>query len=570
MFTVWLVLAVGIGGLAHRLYQLQIVQAQKLYRQARQQQTVSLRPYIPRRSVIDAQANVLATDRLVYTIYVHPQLFTKPPGEIAAQIAPILNKSPQELLQRFQAQKTGIQLAYGLDENIANQIKALNIGNGIDFSEHYARFYPQEEMLADILGYVDREHRGQAGIEMSQRRILEREMFDISTKRSADGLILPGYLPERMFNFDDLKLQLTLDLRLQRAARAALKQQIKKFRAKRGAVIVMDARDGSLLALVNEPTFDPNEYYKANISLFKNWTVADLYEPGSTFKPINIAIALQEGAIQSNSIVNDSGSIIVDRWPIKNATDKAFGPISIAEVLQYSSNVAMVQIMQRINRKTYYDHLVKLEINQELGIDLPREAKGHLKSQEEFTSKSIEAATASFGQGLSLTPMKLVQLQAALANGGTLVTPHTVKGLVDDHGQLHWQPNHSSKKIFSPEITQQVINMMETVVSEGTGESAQIEHYRIAGKTGTAQKASPRGGYLANAKITSFVGIVPVEAPRYVILAVVDEPQGANTYGSTVAAPVVKSVMEALISLQGIPPSQVTTSGTKKKAPQPD
>jgi cell division protein FtsI (penicillin-binding protein 3) len=573
MVLVWMFLVLGMGGLVSRLYQLQIVQSQKLQSQARSQQTVNLRPYIPRRSVVDSQLNILATDRLVYTIYAHPQLFDKNTtfAEIAQKIAPILGKSPQELIERFQKQSTGIQLAYSLEETKANQLKKLELGGGIDFVEHYDRFYPQNEMAADILGYVDREHQGQAGIEMSQRRILERDLFDISTKRTRDGLILPGYLPEKMFNFDDLQLQLTIDTRLQRAARNALKQQIKKFHAKRGCVIVMDSQDGSLLTLVTEPTFNPNEYYKSNIALFKNWSVADLYEPGSTFKPLNIAIALQEGVIQPNTIINDSGRIIVDSWPIANATHKAFGPMTIAEVLQNSSNVAMVQIMQRVNRKTYYQNLLKLELGKELGIDLPGEVAGHLKSEAEFTSKAIESATASFGQGLSLTPMKLVQLNGALANGGTLVTPHLVKGLVDDHGQLHWQPKHPTKTIFSAEITKKVIAMMETVVSEGTGGSAQIDRYRIAGKTGTAQKASPRGGYLANAKITSFVGILPVESPRYVILAVVDEPQGANTYGSTVAAPVVKSVMEALISIKGIPPSQVApTNKIHEQTTKPD
>jgi cell division protein FtsI (penicillin-binding protein 3) len=243
--------------------------------------------------------------------------------------------------------------------------------------------------------------------------------------------------------------------------------------------------------------------------------------------------------------------------------------MSISQVLQNSSNVAMVQIMHRIGRKTYHQSLLKLELGKELGIDLPGEVAGHLKSEQEFTAKDIEAATASFGQGLSLTPLKLVQLHGALANGGTLVTPHVVKGLVDDHGQLHWQPNYPRKTIFSADITQKVVSMMETVVSDGTGESAHIEHYRIAGKTGTAQKAGPRGGYLPNAKITSFVGILPVESPRYVILAVVDEPRGANTFGSTVAAPIVKSVMEALISIQGIPPSQVAAK-IKSPPPQPD
>jgi cell division protein FtsI (penicillin-binding protein 3) len=568
LITVWAFLIAGIFGLGWRLYQLQIIQFADLHSKARQQQTVSLRPYIPRRSIIDRQGNILATDKLIHSLYVHPKIFKQTKEEVAQKLAPLLKVNSQTLVKQFSQQETGIRLAKNLDESDTSKIKALKL-DGVDLLEHYARFYPQNDLSADVLGYVDQEREGQAGLELSQRKLLERDLFSFFTRRNGEGVILPAFLPKEVFNFDELQLQLTLDIRLQRAARAALKQQIQKFKAKRGAVIVMDAQDGSLLSLVSEPSYNPNEYYKSNVSLFKNWTVSDLYEPGSTFKPLNVAIALEEKAITPQTIIHDQGLITVDRWPIKNASKKAYGRLDIAGVLQTSSNVAMVHIMQRLNRKVYYQRLADLGLGQATGIDLPGEVAGHLKTEAEFTRQAIETATSSFGQGFSLTPIKLIQLHAALANGGKLVTPHIVRGLIDDYDQVHWQHTYTNKVIFTPQTTQKVIAMMETVVSDGTGEVAKIDKYRIAGKTGTAQKASPRGGYLANAKITSFVAILPVESPRYVILAVVDEPQGANTYGSTVAAPIVKSVMEALISIQGIPPSQVKPrEGVKERIQQ--
>lgn len=559
LLLVWGVMVAGCVGLGWRLYQLQIVRADELRQKARQQQVINVRPYIPRRAIVDSQGNVLATSRLTYSLFVHPQLFESPKEKVATKLAQSLgDTTEQNLLEQFRRQKTGILLSASLTEDIAEKIKKLNF-NGIDVQESYSRFYPQQEMAAEAVGYVDREDKGQAGVESSQQPLLERSSTSFSLRSSRDGTIVPAYLPKNLLNFDHLQLQLTIDLRLQRVARSALKQQLRKYHAKRGAVIVMDATDGSLVTLVCEPIFNPNQYHRSQVELFKNWTVADRYEPGSTFKPINIAIALERGAIEPNSRFYDSGSITVDGWEIYNATREKFGSLSIAEVLQTSSNIAMIQIMNRLSRKDYYKNLQKLELGKRVGIDLPGEVAGSLKSESEFSAKAIEAATASFGQGFSLTPIKLVQLHGALANGGKLVTPHVVRGLVDAKGHLHWQPSFKTHRIFSPKTSREVVEMMETVVTDGTGKPARIPGYRIAGKTGTAQKAGASGGYIPGAKITSFVGIFPVESPRYVILVVVDEPKGENTFGSTVAAPVAKLVMEALISLKGMPPSQKVT-----------
>jgi cell division protein FtsI (penicillin-binding protein 3) len=321
----------------------------------------------------------------------------------------------------------------------------------------------------------------------------------------------------------------------------------------------MDARDGSLLSLVNEPTYNPNEYYNFNVGLFKNWALTDLYEPGSTFKPLNVAIALETGAIQPNSQFNDTGQIQIGKWSISNHDFESKGNVgllTVGQILEYSSNIGMVRIVQQMKPDIYYNWLEKLGLGQKVEIDLPFEAAGQIKSRKQFTSALVEPATASFGQGFSLTPLQLAQMHAVLANGGKLVTPHVVQGLFDTKGQVYWQPRFSAPRpIFSPTTTQAVLGMMERVVSEGTGKNAQIPGYRIAGKTGTAQKASPTGGYYSNAKVTSFVGIFPVEAPRYVVVAVVDDPKG-DVFGSTVAAPIVKTVIESLIGIERIPPSQ--------------
>ncbi|OUL25268.1 cell division protein FtsI [Nostoc sp. RF31YmG] len=555
LFIAWAVLIAAGFGLGINLYQLQIVRGAKLTEKARNQQMVNLRPFMPRRPVIDRSNNLLAIDRPVYTVFAHPKLFDKSNEEIAKRLAPFLDKDAAELVKTFESKKTGITLAPALPEEIADRIIALHL-NGFEFIQKYARFYPQDDLAADVVGYVNLDRRGQAGVEYSQEKLLERSVKTVRLSRSGNGALMPDHAPEGFLHFDDLQLQLTIDSRLQRAARSALKQQMEKFGAKRGAVIVMDASDGSLLALVSQPTYDPNQYSKAKIELFKNWTVADLYEPGSTFKPLNVAIALENGVIRPDDLFNDPGAIKVADRIIKNAENKSYGQINIAQILQHSSNIGMVQIIQRLQPNVYYNWLERLGLGQTVDTDLPFEVGSRLKSQEEFISSPIEPATTSFGQGFSLTPLQLVQMHGALANGGKLVTPHVVRGLIDSKGQMHYSPNRPiPRQIFSSTTTQRVVEMMETVVAEGTGKVAQIPGYRIAGKTGTAQKASASGGYIAGARITSFVGILPVESPRYVVLALVDEPKGENAYGSTVAAPIVKAVMEALIPIEQIPPS---------------
>lgn len=557
LLSVWVILALGIAGLSYRLYQLQVIQATTLQKKAQAQQTTTLSPYIPRRTIVDSLGNVLATDRLSYILYVHPKLFKEPPTEIAQALAQILDtQSPSAIAARFNEKPTGIKLATRLSEAQASKIKALG-WDGLELEQQYARFYPQDEMASEIVGYVDGEHQGQAGLELSQRQLLERDALNVAVRRAGNGTLLPAFMPSEVLQSNDWQLQVTLDLRLQRAAREALQAQVKAQQAKRGTVIVMDSYDGSILALVNEPTFNPNQYYKAKVEYFKNWSVTDLYEPGSTFKPINVALGLNANAFKANTKIYDGGSVQVGPWTIKNAHGGGGGLIGVDYVIKTSSNVGMVALMRMLPPARFYELLQGLGLDSKTGIDLPGEVANYLKPKTEFTSQPIEVATTAFGQGLSITPIKLVQLHAALANGGKLVTPHVVQGLADARGTLHWQPDYPVKPVFSQKHAHDVVKMMGDVVNAdgGTGKAAKINGYEIGGKTGTAQKAGPRGGYLPNAKIVSFIAVLPIENPRYVVLAVIDEPKGGNAYGGTVAAPIVKKVMEALIALKGIPPS---------------
>lgn len=547
---VWLVLTIAGLGLCANLFKLQVWQAPQLQKIA-QQQHLRLPPFVPRRAIVDRDNNLLATDRLSYNLYAHPFLFKLSYEDVASQLAPVLRRSSSDLLQTLHSASSGIRLAEQLSESETREVNQLKI-DGLELIQHPVRSYPNKNWAAEVLGYVNVEGEAQAGVELSQQEALTRQSQQ--SQASMEPGMLDRYAPP-FVRVDDLRLKLTVDSRLQRLVRPILDNQVYNFGAKRGTVMVMDARDGSILCLVTSPSYDPNEYFKVDLETLKNWSVTDLYEPGSTFKPVNVAIAIESGAISPYSSFYDPGQIIIDGWPINNAGGGGGGQMEVTDIVRFSSNVGMVRIIQQMKPSQYYDWLMKIGLGDRSYVDLPFETPSQLKVREQFVGSAVESATAAFGQGFALTPIQMLRIQGALANGGKLVTPHVVQGLYDSQNQLHWKPDlPKPKQVFSPETTKAVLEMMETVVQSGTGTRAALPGYRIAGKTGTAQKITAGGGYSDHAIVTSFVGIFPSEAPRYVVLAVVDEPMGGS--GGEVAAPVVKSVMEVLIGIEGIAPTQ--------------
>ncbi|MEM9804445.1 MAG: penicillin-binding protein 2 [Cyanobacteria bacterium P01_D01_bin.56] len=549
LVTVWAFMVLIMLGLSARLGRLQLVMGKQLQDQAQEQrQSLPNVPRASRRPIIDRQGNVLAVDRVVYTIYAHPMLFSRSHEEMAGTLGPLLSVSQETLLQRFQEQETGIQVAVDVSEELTERIRGLRL-DGLDLLPSQQRFYPQQALMSQLVGYINLEGEPQAGLEYS---LQERLLYDL------EDVPFPNTFQQQQPNRDDLKLQLTVDSRLQRIAQRNLEATVQRHGAKQGALIVMDSRNGAILSLAVTPTYDPNRYYEADVEQFKNWAVSNLYEPGSTFKPINVAIALEEGLIVPDEYIYDEGKLQYDEWTIQNVDYKAVGgrgSITITDVLRHSSNVGMVHIMERLKRSKYYDWLEQMGLGNATSIELPAEGLAQLKSRSQFVNSPVEAATTSFGQGFSLNLIQLAQLHSALANGGKLMSPHIVRGLVDQEGTLAWQPQRpEAKTLFSKETTQTVVKMMEAVVESGSGKTARVANYRLGGKTGTAQKANEYGEY-GDGRLVSFVGILPVENPRYVVLAVIDEPLGEDSYGSTVAAPLVKSVVESLVVMAGVPPS---------------
>jgi cell division protein FtsI (penicillin-binding protein 3) len=553
LFWVWMLLLMGQFGLIARLFWVQIKQGPQLQQMAKAQRTRKLSPKLARHPIVDRNGNILAKDEPTFRLFVHPILFKKSRADTAAALSPIIKMPAEELIKLFETGKTGIPVIRDLSETAAADLRKLGL-DGVELNQEWHRSYPQKDLMSSIVGYVDAEHLGQAGLEYSLQTWLKAKPPSEAVSEDGKGYLLPNEFSLRPLNAEELSLKLTLDTRLQWSATTALHKKLKQYNALRGAVMVMDVKDGSLLALAAEPSYNPTQFYKANPALFRNWAIADLYEPGSTFKPINVAIALDAGAIQPDTVVYDEGHISVGGWPIQNNDGSSHGAISITKVLEVSSNIGMVHIMERVKRATYYDQLKKIGIGEITGTDMPFETAGSTKKREQFVDYPIEAATHAFGQGFSVTPIQMVQLHGAIANGGTIVTPHVTEGLFDPSGKLISKTNLiPPHRVFSETATASVRQMMASVVENGTGQPAKIPGYRLGGKTGTAQKAS--AGTYRNARITSFVATFPADKPRYVVFAVVDEPKGDDAFGSTVAAPIVKAVIETLISVEGIPPS---------------
>ncbi len=548
---VWGLLIAAMGALVINLFYVQIMQGSLLRGIAQSHQVTQIRPFMPRRNIVDRDGNILALDRPVFTLFAHPKLFKLSKEEVAEKLSPIMERPIATLVKQFNEGETGVRIEYSLIEDISNRIIDLRL-DGLELIPHQQRLYPHKEVAADIVGFVDGEHVGQAGLELSQQNILTRPSQEIRLRQMGDGALMPDQIPSGFLTQDDLQLRLTLDTRLQRAVQPILKKQVTKVGAKKGTVIVMDAYTGELLTLASYPSYDPNQYYKANPERYKTWAITDLYEPGSTFKPINVAIALENKTVKPDTLIDNPSAISIDEWPI---TGGSGGSETVTDIVINSYNVGMVHIVDTLKPEVYYAWLRRLGMGGVVGVDLPSESPGQFKSRKQFVENRIDRAVTAFGQGFSLTPMKLVQLNATLANGGKLVTPHVIQGLFDSKGRLYWRPSlPPQRQVFSPSTTKAILPMMEGVVTKGTGKAAQLPGYHVAGKTGTSQKANGFGGYSETAYVTSFVSIFPADKPRYVVLAVIDEPAGGG-YGGTIAAPVVKEVLQVLTALENIPPS---------------
>ena len=554
-----------ILGLFGRIVNLQVINSALLQAKANSMQIQRTNALNERRSIVDRNNRLIAYDKKLFKLWAHPEYFNFPGDntsqrrsieEVATKLALVLNIKEEIILSKFIDDETGVELFDSLTEEEAQEIGSLYI-SGLDLEEYSQRIYPQGNIFSNIVGFVNDENYGSSGLELHLDNIIRVFRDSRILNEGADGTPLPDVSGPDDFFKDDRNIVLTIDSRLQKIAFEALSRQVEEWSAEKGFAIVMNVNNGEILSLVSVPSYDPNRFWEYDQNDFKGWYTLDLFEPGSTFKPINLALALEENIIEKDGLVEDIGKIYVGGWMIANWDELGNGLINYPEVLQFSSNVGMVKIMSALDPSTYWELLNKLGINEAIQTDIFESTPGYLKPKDIFLNQPIEQAVASFGQGFSISPLKLAQLHAAIANGGNEVIPHITYEFKNEINNI------DKERYFSAEVSQTILEWMESVVNEGTGVGAAIEGYRIGGKTGTSQKAI--NGIYTDKKTVSFVANLPVDNPKYLVLVVIDEPNKPYAYGSTVAVPVAKEIIESLIVLEEIPPSIEETKIIVKK-----
>ena len=324
--------------------------------------------------------------------------------------------------------------------------------------------------------------------------------------------------------------------------------------AKHASVIVMDPKTGEILAMANRPSYDPNNYNQSGEEAFKNIAVTNLYEPGSTFKPIVASAALASGKWKLETVYNDKGAFVANGHVMRNWNGEGYGPVRLLDILKYSINTGMAEIGTTTGADILSKYVRDYGFGSETGIELPGEGAGILYNPEDMSK--LDVATMSIGQGIAVTPLQMVRAFGALSNGGAMMRPHIIKSYSNAQGEVASTTENTVVGQPVPEETAKtIVDILEKEVSEGGGNKAMVEGYHFGGKTGTAEKLdTKRGGYLDGQYIASFIGFGPVEDPKFVVLVAIDDPQKGSIYGGQIAAPVFKDIVSQLVRYYQLSP----------------
>lgn len=547
-----------------KLVQLQVIDSRDLKEKARQMRQPS-RAFSFRGEIVDRNGIRLAASTTLYDVYAHPQYYSETPEKIASLLSPYLKQSKKELLDKLnQKNVTTITLAKGINRESALKIKQLKI-RGLDPVKKTERVYPQGNLASHILGYVNPDANVSAGVEKTGSHGLENLPKIQSVEYNGKGDVIYDINTDPTYATSPLtgeKLVLTIDSSIQHVAETELSKMMQKTRAERGTVIVLNPKNGELLAFAVLPTYNPNKYNKTNASIVKNWVLSDVYPPGSTFKILTIASALETGSITKNEKIFDSGKITLKGWDIFNYDYNkkgAPGLIDLKYLFEHSSNVGSVKVALKIPPHEHYKMLRLFGLGAQTKIDLPGESAGIIPDLN--TWDSVRQATIGFGYSIATTPIQIASAVAAIANNGIWVTPHVIK-----YSNEEYEKRIEKRTVLSPETTKTVTDLLSISIENSESKAGKIPNFRVAGKTGTSRKPNPNGpGYLSNEVFTSFAGYFPVKNPQVLIMVVVDNPRGVEMWGSTVAGPVFNNIAIEVARILNLEPDAPGLHAKKEK-----
>lgn len=547
---------VALIGLAGRIAWIQFGEGKRLSARVQDQLRESRVMQSPRGTIYDRTGRELAVSGMTKSLYANPKEI-KDAEVLTNLLAPILGVNAASIQERLIAGASFVWLKRTLEPDQAAAVAALikeQQLTGLGFVEESKRYYPNDSLAAQVLGFVGTDDIGLEGMEMALDKTIKgrklKQVIDTDSYGTPIFQSIFSFIPEKQGR----SVYLTIDSTIQYIVERALDNAMAKTGAKSATVIIMQPKTGEILAMASRPSYNPNQFGKYGPEEWKNRAVSIVYEPGSTFKSIIAAAALEEGKVRPDEKFVDKGFVEISGRRIQNWSGESYGEVSFMDIIKNSINTGFVEVGMRVGAAKLTSYLRAFGFGKATGIELPGEEEGLLFDPKEMRDSDI--ATMSIGQSIAVTPLQLTTAIAAIANDGVLLKPRIIREYRHEDGTLAeaFEPV-IVRQAISPETARTLTTMLEKVVSEGGGKRAAVQGYRFAGKTGTAEKLNPNGhGYLAGRYIASFAGFGPVEDPQVAALVMLDDPAGIY-YGGEIAAPVFNEIMSQVMRYLSVRPN---------------
>lgn len=528
-------------------------------------------PFEPKRGeIVDRNGVPLATNISAPTVYVFPRQI-EDPVKTAEKLAAVLNGSKEKIYKQITERRLIVRLAEGrkISHELSGKVRELGL-SGVYIGEDFKRYYPYEDYLSHVLGFTGIDNQGLTGLELQYDKQLKGKKGSVQFFADAKHNRMNDKADEYEAPVDGLNLKLTIDSKIQTIVERELDNAEALYNPEAIIALAMDPNTGEILAMSSRPDFDPSAYQEVSPEIYnRNLPIWSTYEPGSTFKIITLAAALEENKVDlKKERFHDKGSVTVNGTTIRCWKRSGHGDQSFLEVVQNSCNPGFIELGQRVGKEKLFEYIKSFGFGEKTGIDLAGEGKGILFPLERVGP--VELATTSFGQGVSVTPIQQVAALSAAINGGTLYTPYIAKELIDPAtGEVVMKNSPKEKrKVISEKTSKEIRYALETVVAQGSGGKAFVEGYRVGGKTGTAQKVKD-GRYMENNYIVSFIGFAPADDPQIVVYVAVDNPKGTVQFGGTVAAPIVGNIIGDSMRVMGVKPRKEQVEKVRKNWTDP-